>query len=379
MTGELETAAADSVPHLLARRARHAPAPGAACANCGAVLQGPYCHVCGQNSDTHQRSILHLVWEGLESLFELDGRMLRTLPALFFRPGRLARDYMEGRIARHVPPLRTFLVALLLFIFAAEHAAHEMTLANDRQKVAEAARLATPQGRAAAAQRARAEAEREHAENLAEAARDRASDLRDPDEPPAKVEAAYGRAVARAEADYAAALGKAERLAQGQIAPPQAEVNIETTNGKGATSRHAGFKAGVRKAVANPEYYLTVLFTWAHRAAIVLLPIVGLTLALVYRSRREIFLYDHLLVAMDLLSFQFLAAALGLVLPFSLMGYWFGLTTLWTPINLFQTLRGAYGSSVPGAILKTVVVWAITAIAFGVLVTGLMVVAVMEI
>jgi hypothetical protein len=52
-------------------------------------------------------------------MFELDGRLARTLPLMFF--GRaLARDYMEGRLQRHVPPFRTFLVALLLFIFAAE-------------------------------------------------------------------------------------------------------------------------------------------------------------------------------------------------------------------------------------------------------------------
>jgi len=378
LTGELETAAADSAPHLWKRKAKHAPAPGATCANCGAVLQGAYCHVCGQNADPHHRSILHLIWEALESLFELDGRLWRTLPALFFRPGRLARDYMEGRVARHVPPFRTFLIALLLFIFAAEHAAHEMTLANERHKAAQAAELATPQGRAAASARALTEAAKDRAEALADAASDRAEGLREGDQPPAQVQAAYAKAVDRAQAANSRALARADGLARGQVAAPQVDVNIETVNGKGKTSRNGALKTGIRKAIANPEYYLTVLFTWAHRAAIVLLPIVGLTLALVYRRRREIFLYDHLLVAMNLLSFQFLTAALGLVLPVSLMGYWFGLTTFWTPVNLFQTLRGAYGSSIVGAVLKTVVVWGVTALAFSVLLTALMFVAVIE-
>src|SRR6185312_10961961 len=101
MTGELGTAVADSLAQLARSRRKHAPAPGAACANCGASLQGPYCHACGQNADAHKRSILHLVGEAIEGLFEFDGRLWRTLPALFFRPGRLARDYIEGRIARH--------------------------------------------------------------------------------------------------------------------------------------------------------------------------------------------------------------------------------------------------------------------------------------
>ena len=93
----------------------------------------------------------------------------------------------------------------------------------------------------------------------------------------------------------------------------------------------------------------------------------GLSLALVYRTRREIFIYDHLLVAMNLLSFAFLANAFGLVLPPALMAVWFAVLTVWTPINLFQTLRGGYGSSVPGAIAKTLVVWITTALAFSVL------------
>ncbi len=149
MLAELEAAATESLHKILGgRHQKPAPPPGAVCANCDAVLQGPYCHACGQDSDAHRRSLPHLAWEAVEGLFHLDGRLARTAPDLFLRPGRLARDYMENRIARHVPPFRTFLVALLLFIFAAEHAGHELVLANARQQAANAARLATPAGAA---------------------------------------------------------------------------------------------------------------------------------------------------------------------------------------------------------------------------------------
>ena len=134
MLGELEAAVADSLRQLVGPRPDfHLPA-GAVCANCGAVLQGRYCHVCGQDADTHKRSILHLTWEGIEGLFHLDGRLRRTAPDLFLRPGRLARDYMENRIARHVPPFRTFLVTLLLFILAAEYATHQLQAASTREQ-----------------------------------------------------------------------------------------------------------------------------------------------------------------------------------------------------------------------------------------------------
>jgi Protein of unknown function (DUF3667) len=364
VSGEIEAAAADSLRHLVGGRHKAVPAPGALCANCGAELHGPYCHVCGQSADTHKRSILRLIWEAGEALFELDGRLWRTLPDLFLRPGRLARDYLDGRIVRHVPPFRTFLVALVLFIFAGQHAAHEETVANARQKAADATALKTPAGRAAAAAKIRSAAAKDLSGDLADAATERADALEDPDEKPAHAASVYDRTVAKAQARYARQLAKADRAAQG-IAPDQQDIAVETAPAR-------GWKAGLKKAIANPDYYWSVLFSWGQRAAILLLPIVGLTLALVYRNRKQIFVYDHLLVAMNILSFAFLTNAMGLILPQSLRIYWFGALAVWTPINLFQTLRGAYGSSLLGATLKTLIVWTTTVLAFGVLMFALM-------
>ena len=363
MLAELEAAVADSLRHLTGPRPEFHPPAGAACANCGAPLQGRYCHLCGQDADGHKRTILRLAWEGIEGLFHLDGRLRRTVPDLFLRPGRLARDYMENRIARHVPPFRTFLVALVIFIFAAEYAAHELEQAQARQHAREAALLTTPQGRAKVAADMRREAAKDRSDDLADAARDRSGDLKDPDEKPARVEAAYQRETSRIQARYAAAMTKADRVAAGLPA--------ETPS----AARHKGnwFSEGARKASANPDYYWAVLFTWGHRAAILLLPIVGLTLAAVYRDKPQYYLYDHLLVAMNLLSFAFLANAVGLLLPPPLVFWWLGLVALWTPVNLFQTLRGAYGSTVAGAVLKTLTVWLTTVFAFGSLMIALLV------
>ncbi|HEY2357218.1 MAG TPA: DUF3667 domain-containing protein [Phenylobacterium sp.] len=369
MTSELETAAADTVAELSRRRRGPTPAPGSACANCGTVLQGRYCHVCSQDSDAHKRSILRLMVESAQGLFDLDGRILRTVPALFLGPGKLARDYMEGRIVRHVPPFRTFLVALLLFILAAEHATHRLAEANAARQRAEASALTTPAGRAAAAASLRTEAAKDLAEDLKDAAADRADDLKDPDQNRAKAEAAYTRVTDKAKARYAAQLQKADRIAQGLPAAAPASVQPPGAPVK----KRSWLSTAIHKATANPESYLAVLFAWGQRTAVLLLPIVGLTLALVYRNRPEIFIYDHLLVAMNLLSFAFLANAFGLILPPVLMAVWFAILAVWTPVNLFQTLRGGYGSSVPGAIAKTLIVWITTVVAFSLLVVALMV------
>jgi hypothetical protein len=458
MTGELEAAAADSFTEFFKRRKKHPfTGVGQPCANCGAALEGPYCHECGQNGDNHKRSILHLIWEAIEGMFHLDGRLALTLPALFFQPGKLAKDYMEGRIVRHVPPFRTFLVALLLFIFAAEHAIHSVRhhAEEDAHKRAEA--LATPQGRAAEAARMRAEAGKDRDDRLkeavadrdatlAEAVKDRDESLKDPDEDRAKVQKDYQDAVAKAPIDYQAdvakaqtryaeAIAKADHLQANPLAAqelleaddkmrkaaaqrirsasvengrfggvtinvPEAGTTVTapehgdpvvTTGDEGhaapaATSAHAkpGQKAhwpktGLAKALENPEYYMVVVFGWGHRLAVLLLPMLGLSLALVYVNKRQFFIYDHLIVATNLLSFSFLTNALGLVLPDPVRKWWFLLLVLWTPINLFQTLRGAYGSSIVGAVFKTFFVWTSTLISFVVLLTALLVFALAQI
>ena len=83
MIGELEAAAADWLKSLSRPRHKAEPPVGQPCANCGAELQGYYCHVCGQSADIHKRSIFHLFWEALEALFHFDGRLWRTMPLLF--------------------------------------------------------------------------------------------------------------------------------------------------------------------------------------------------------------------------------------------------------------------------------------------------------
>ncbi len=120
MNRELEIAAAASVGGWLGRRRGEVLPVGSPCPNCGAALSGPYCNQCGQLAETFHRSVWGLVAEAVESFFHYDGRVWRTLPRLLFRPGRLTRDYLDGRRASQIPPLRLFLVVLLLVFFLGE-------------------------------------------------------------------------------------------------------------------------------------------------------------------------------------------------------------------------------------------------------------------
>lgn len=89
------------------------------CLNCGTALGGQYCASCGQRARSRLISIWELTSEAFGDLFELDSRLWRTLVPLIARPGKLTRDYLEGRRASFMPPFRTYLVLSILFFLVA--------------------------------------------------------------------------------------------------------------------------------------------------------------------------------------------------------------------------------------------------------------------
>lgn len=85
------------------------------CLNCGEKLLGGYCWRCGQEAVDLHRPLRELLSGLVEDVFSLDTRLLRTLGPLFIRPGLLTREYLAGRRARYVRPLKTYLIAALVF------------------------------------------------------------------------------------------------------------------------------------------------------------------------------------------------------------------------------------------------------------------------
>jgi hypothetical protein len=84
------------------------------CLNCGAVVRGRFCVDCGQTTDTHVPTLAEVAGDAIVSIFNLDSRLWRTVTTLFFKPGMLTREFLAGRRARYVPPLRLYLVLSVL-------------------------------------------------------------------------------------------------------------------------------------------------------------------------------------------------------------------------------------------------------------------------
>lgn len=87
------------------------------CANCGASLEGAYCASCGQPVKGMIRPLSGIMADVVDSVFNIDSRILRTVGPLLFRPGRLTTDYFAGRRTRYVTPFRLFFFMTVVAFF----------------------------------------------------------------------------------------------------------------------------------------------------------------------------------------------------------------------------------------------------------------------
>ena len=86
-----------------------------ACRNCGTPAPLKFCPECGQETTLHPPTLGEFLHEFVGHYIALEGQLWRTLAVLLRRPGRLTREYLEGRRRRYVLPLRLYLTASFLF------------------------------------------------------------------------------------------------------------------------------------------------------------------------------------------------------------------------------------------------------------------------
>lgn len=102
------------------RRSELAEAGGKTCTclNCGTVFTGDYCPECGQKASTDRITVRLALQSLIATITSLDGKFFRTMGNLFWRPGHLVRDYISGKRALYMHPVRLLstLVAIYLFV-----------------------------------------------------------------------------------------------------------------------------------------------------------------------------------------------------------------------------------------------------------------------
>lgn len=85
------------------------------CLNCNARVFGPYCHVCGQHNVEPKETALGLVVHFFNDITHFEGKFITSLRYLFFRPGLLTAEYIRGRRASYMNPVRMYVFASAFF------------------------------------------------------------------------------------------------------------------------------------------------------------------------------------------------------------------------------------------------------------------------
>jgi hypothetical protein len=80
------------------------------CHNCGIKLVGQFCAACGQKALPLSVTVHDFVHELTHETLHVDGRIYQSIRRLLLSPGFLTREYVQGRRARWISPIRLYLI-----------------------------------------------------------------------------------------------------------------------------------------------------------------------------------------------------------------------------------------------------------------------------
>jgi len=85
------------------------------CLNCGAETVGRYCHVCGQENLEPKETVWHLIQHFFNDITHFDGKFFSTVKYLIRKPGFMSAEYMAGRRASYLNPIRMYVFTSAIF------------------------------------------------------------------------------------------------------------------------------------------------------------------------------------------------------------------------------------------------------------------------
>lgn len=108
------------------------------CLNCGtSSLYGRYCHICGQENLEPKETVWHLVEHFFSDITHFDGKFFSSVKYLLKRPGFLSTEYMNGRRASYLNPIRMYVFTSAIFfliLFSLRSSQKIVTIAENPNK-----------------------------------------------------------------------------------------------------------------------------------------------------------------------------------------------------------------------------------------------------
>lgn len=284
-----------------------------ACLNCGTPLIGSHCHNCGQAAHVH-RTLGAFFHDLLHGVFHFEGKVWRTIPMLALRPGRLTREYIDGRRASYVSPLALFLFSVFL-LFAA---------------------ISATGGKAELALEDQAQIKAEANKGLAEARQ--------------ALPGLHQKRAARQ------AKGEETDDIDNEIADRERVIAVAGRLARGEHIKSTGFSMlddAIDYASDNPNLAIYKMQSHAYKYCWALIPISVPFLWLLFPFSRRFHFYDHTVFVTYSITFMTLLSTLAIVLGSFGASAMSGFLLLTPPFHMYRQLRGAYGVSRLGSVLRT--------------------------
>jgi len=318
------------------RRNRERP-PLTHCENCGAKLRGHWCAQCGQPAIDYRRSFRHVIVDVLDSFLNWDSKFFATLGLLISKPWRLTNDFLAGKRVRYVHPARLYLLASILFFFAVTYWVKSAHL-NPKNL--------TPQARA----EIEADLEKKNLTPEQRANVEKALKILPP-ETADKIEQAIKRQETPAETPKMEDAPDKEPEAK---KPDRRLLEFDNTDSASPPNRFEKWIEGRAKEKlgergTNLQLFLITMISNVPYMVLCCIPLFAFVLKILY-LRKRVFYIDHLVYALHIHTFAYLAmmlivlATLGLnrAVPGVLAGWIVGL--LWTifAVQIFLSIRRVY-------------------------------------
>jgi hypothetical protein len=335
------------------------------CENCGAPVQGHWCAKCGQPAIDYRRSFSHVIADLLNEFLNWDSKFFATIGLLLTRPWKLTNQFLAGHRVRYVNPLRLYLLASILFFFAATFGIKSThfqpldlspgTLAEirgelERENVAPEIRQKIEQafGGEPVSPRKRAALEEQlKNENLPKVARDAIQQRLEYGDPPSDARTKLEDAMKGLKPDVRTKVEESLRKAQDKA------VIFEVDKEEKPNDLGKWFEARAKEKMGEHGtkmgLFITTLVSNLPYMMLCCIPLFALVLKILY-VRRRIFYIDHLIYALHIHTFAYVEivlivlATIGLnrIAPGPVAGWIIALLWLTFLVQIFLSIRRVY-------------------------------------
>ena len=88
------------------------------CRTCGNSMEGKFCSNCGEKQfNENDYTVKKFVNQTIDIFTHFDGKFFLSIKYLLFYPGKLTRDYLNGRRVKLMKPLQMYILIALFFFF----------------------------------------------------------------------------------------------------------------------------------------------------------------------------------------------------------------------------------------------------------------------